>query len=214
MHLNKGESSELFRRVSSSAGIFNAARSVLLVAIDPDDETKRIVAHGKHNLSVRGPSMRFEIEAVTLDDVDPRTGEPIRSTRVVWRGESSHTIADLLKTDHRADPRNRAAVWLVDQLKDGPVSPKALHVAATAAGHSWRTIERAKPEVGVVSIKSEFGGGWMWRLEDEDDHEEDNEDPEPRSGGLRLLGGVNPQVNPRDATSPPGMDPLGPGGVG
>jgi hypothetical protein len=166
MHLNKAqEGHALFLRVSSSIGFLNAARSAVLVATDPDDETARIMAHGKANLSAPGPSMRFRIEEVCLDDTDPRTGERIRTSRIVWLGESHHTIADLLETDRRADPRNRAEAWLSSQLASGPKLVSVLKALARDAGHSWRTIERAKADLGIEASKDGFQGPWRWSLD-------------------------------------------------
>ena len=38
---------------------------------------------------------------------------------------------------------------------------------AEKAGHSWRTIERAKKDMGVKSFRSDGVSGWSWRLPEE-----------------------------------------------
>lgn len=163
MHLNKAtEAGALFLRVSSSIGFMNAARSAFLVAEEPEDpEHGRILAHGKHNLSEQGESLRFRIEGATVERDD---GEPIETSRLVWLGSSSHGVADLLKSDHRADPRNAAERFLAELLANGPVPAGKIRAAAEGAGHAWATIRRAKQDLGVKSSKAEFGGRWMWEL--------------------------------------------------
>jgi AAA domain len=165
MHVNKGEASELFRRVGSSGGFFNAARSVLLVAKDPQDEAVRVVAHGKHNWSIQARSTKFKIESFELEDVDLRTGKRITTTRFVSCGHSDLTIADLLQTDHRADPRRRATAWLENQLADGPVWVEDFKRAAKAASHSWMTVRRAQEDLGIEPYPDGFQGPSMWSLE-------------------------------------------------
>lgn len=168
MHLNKAaEAGALFLRVSSSVGFLNAARSALLIAEDPDDENGRIVAHGKHNLSEPGESLRFRIEGTTVERDD---GELIKTSRIVWLGASAHGVADLLKSDHRAGPRDSAERFLLDLLADGPVPAGKVRAEAEAADHAWRTVQRAKKTLDVKSSKASAGGGWVWELPPEDGH--------------------------------------------
>ena len=166
MHLNKAsELKTLYERVSASGGFFNAARSVLLVAADPQDENMRVVAHGKHNLSLSGPSLSYRIEGVELDEVDPRSKERIRTSRLVWCGESSYSVLDLLKSA-AAKPREEAMDWLEGALASGPQPVEWLEKQAAEEGHAWRTVRRASEELGVVKERSGFGPGGRseWRL--------------------------------------------------
>jgi hypothetical protein len=164
MHLNKSaEAGALFLRVSSSVGFLNAARSALLVAPDPDDDTRRILAHGKHNLSEPGESRRFKIEGTDLES----DGEIIRTSRVCWLGSSERTIEELLRSDHRSDPREKAERWLIQQVASGPMPVEWIRSAAECAGHAWRTVERAKAELGVEAYRDGGlgrDGRWFWRL--------------------------------------------------
>jgi hypothetical protein len=41
-----------------------------------------------------------------------------------------------------------------------------IEVAATTAGHSFRTVKRAKDEAGAESVKR-LDGRWEWRLRKE-----------------------------------------------
>jgi hypothetical protein len=49
-------------------------------------------------------------------------------------------------------------------LHDGPVLVTELQECAEREGHAWRTVERAKKELNVRSIKNCFDGKREWRL--------------------------------------------------
>jgi putative DNA primase/helicase len=181
MHLNKAaEAKELFLRISASSGFFNAARSALLVAEDPDDEDYRVIAHGKHNLSKKGEARRFRIQDV---DVEREDGEVIHTSRIVWEGSSEHTVEQLLNSDHRRDPRKKAERWLLRLVSGGPVPRKEIEAAADAEGHAWRTVERAKEDLGIEALRRGFGaeGAWFWALPD---FKEPQDSGGEESGGL------------------------------
>jgi hypothetical protein len=39
---------------------------------------------------------------------------------------------------------------------------------AEKSGHKWRTIQRAKDDLGVISFKQRFDGQWEWKLPEVD----------------------------------------------
>ena len=141
----------MFLRVSSSIGFLNAARSGLLFAPDPQDEKLRVLAHGKANLSEPGPSRRFRIEGAQVPRAD---GEMVDTSRIVWLGASNHTVADLLRTDHRAEPREHAEGWLSDRLANGPALHQVLLAEAEVAGISRRTLARARQDLGIEAVRT------------------------------------------------------------
>ena len=49
-----------------------------------------------------------------------------------------------------------AKLFLLQMLEDGPVLHDTLKAEAQAEGHAYRTIERAKTELGIISVKR----GW------------------------------------------------------
>jgi hypothetical protein len=167
MHLNKdSEAKALFQRVSSSVGFLNAARSALLVAADPDDDTLRVVAHGKHNLSEPGIARQYRIVGVELDEIDPHTEERIRTSRIEWLGDSLRSVGELLKTSAEK-PRDRAKTWLRHQLNDGPLPQRWIEERAERDGLAMATVRRAKEELGVRSDRSGGAGAegrWEWSL--------------------------------------------------
>jgi bifunctional DNA primase/polymerase-like protein/AAA domain-containing protein/primase-like protein len=157
-HLNKTPGGNPLYRGGGSIGLIAAARSGLLVAEDPEDATQRVFAVVKANLAPRATSLVYRLESA-----------PNGVARVVWGGESVHTAATLLAVPENAEDRNTlrdAKTWLRDFLTSGPKPPTEIGPAGRAAGYAWRTLERAKAQLGVQSVKRGFGdqGAWVWVL--------------------------------------------------
>ena len=49
-------------------------------------------------------------------------------------------------------------------MKAGPVAAIQIKKDADGAGHSWRTVQRAKKKLGAIAQKDGLRGGWSWRL--------------------------------------------------
>ena len=140
-----------------------AARSGLLIASDPDDETgeSRIIASTKSNLGRLPPSLRYVIE--------PR-GESIA---IRWCGESQYRAASLLAVPANEEERTEvedAAEYLRSTLAHGPLAAKEIFRKAKADGFSEKTIKRAKARAGIKHYREGFGakGKSMWLLQMED----------------------------------------------
>jgi hypothetical protein len=156
-HLNKNVSGNPIYRGGGSIGIIGAARSGLLVAIDPDDETgaQRILASTKANLGPNPVSLRYSIR--------PHK----QSIRVCWLGESSHRASALL-AEPAAGGRHliveEAIEFLRTILSDGRVPAEEVLRQAEGAGFSERTIRRAKAAIEIAVDRQGFGPGsvWVW----------------------------------------------------
>jgi putative DNA primase/helicase len=122
---------------------------------------------GKSNLGARPPALLYDVERVENGRDDH--GDPITAGRMVWRGEADLNVSDLLAgaTTDRHRKRDDVAAWLRDVLADGPVPVIDLQAEADERGFGWRTVERAKAEVGVEAYR-EGGvageGRWVWAL--------------------------------------------------
>ena len=165
MHLNKREAADLFSRIGGSGGFLAAARSALLVAPDPEDDTVRVVAHGKANLSPLSGSLKFRLEQRAVPASDPDDG-PIHVSGVTWLGETDLDVHSLLGAA-RKTARGDAMAWLVQLLSSGAMPVEWIKNAAIEAGHAWTTIERAKKDLGVTSARVGGLGGegrWEWGL--------------------------------------------------
>jgi hypothetical protein len=158
-HLRKASADVAMYRGGGSIGIIGASRAGLLVALDPENEDRRILAVTKQNLGPKAQSLAFRIVA------DPGGRQP----RVEWQGESSHSAEALLTIpadEHGA--RGEAAEFLRDVLRDGPLPAREIQREASQAGISHRTLWRAKKELGVRARKlggpMERGQRWEWYL--------------------------------------------------
>lgn len=168
VHLNKREGDDPLQRVGGSIGITGAARSVLLLARDPEDPEgevgrRRVLAHVKSNYGPLQPSRALRIEAFLIDP----EGERIDTSRILDEGESPHLGRDLLADVERdAGKRGEAVAFLLEQLGNGPQPARALPERAGERHISRATLRRAKDELGIVSERLGFGhdGQWWWRL--------------------------------------------------
>jgi putative DNA primase/helicase len=95
--------------------------------------------------------------------VSGRDGRTIVTTRVLWGDALEGTARDLLAVaDATDDPEERgasgrAAAWLWEYLSAGPKPSTGIQTNAGAAGHSWRTIERVKKDLGIVAKQRKEG---------------------------------------------------------
>jgi hypothetical protein len=157
-HLNKTVGGNPLYRGGGSIGITAAARSVLLVAKDPEDEDRRVLAVQKSNLAKPVTSLAF-----SLEEADNGAG------RVTWCEESPLGAGALLAGNYADGNRTqleKAMVFLPNILQGGQVLVKQVLEEGNEAGFSKRTLERAKDKLGVVSIRQ--GDGWAWTLLDLD----------------------------------------------
>ena len=113
-HLNKSASENALYRGAGSIGIIAAARIGLLVALDPYDENRRILATTKNNLGKHAINLSFQV-------VENDSGLPY----LKWLGENHDTVATLL------DGRTRLSIerqHILQVLKDadGPLGPQQI----------------------------------------------------------------------------------------
>jgi hypothetical protein len=174
-HLNKTQmhGNHPLYRVGGSIGMPAAARSVLLLARDPDDldSDRRVLAHAKSNLSWLAPGLAMRIEPVRVDGV--------LAARTVIEGEVAVSAADLLDADGHgeAGARERAEAFLREVLSDGPVAVRDILAEAREEGISEMTLRRAAAGLGIRRKRLSQGnrgrGRWEWELPDnapQDDH--------------------------------------------
>lgn len=151
-HLSKAVGSSAIYRGMGSIDITGAARCELLVARDPDDAGRVILAHSKSNLGAFGPSLAFSIADGGV---------------VTWCGESSHRADDLVNgvsAEGRRKAREVAQEFLRAQLAHGPVPSSEINERAKASGISRATLRRAERDIGVISRPNGFGAKWTMEL--------------------------------------------------
>ena len=97
-HLNKTTGNNPIYRGGGSIGIIGAARSGLMVAKDPDDESRCILSVAKSNLAKLPASLAYEI-----------LSNAIEVPFVSWLGATEHTAKSLLN-DQAATSDDRSAI--------------------------------------------------------------------------------------------------------
>jgi len=159
-HLNKSSKiSDPVLRGGGSIGIIGAARAGLLVAHDPDDPDRRVLAISKANLAPSGhPSLGYRVVTDNVHGVGA----------IQWLGESRHQARDLLRDSE--EPRRGAVSdavgTLQELLADGPVPAKEAKAYCQEAGIASRTLDRAKNHLGVRARPRLDGDRkhWVWEL--------------------------------------------------
>ena len=159
-HLNKSTGTQAVYRGGGSIGLVGAARVALLVAADPDDEQRRVLATVKNNLSPHASSLAFRLVP------DEATG----AARIEWLGASTHHASSLLAVP--TEPEERSAIdegvaVLEEILAAGPVRATIAKRAALDAGIRAATLQRAKKSAGVETRRvggAGKDGWWEWQL--------------------------------------------------
>lgn len=159
-HIGKDADRAARHRLLGGIGFVNAARMVLAVGPDPDDESRRIVVSLQKNFRTP-PSLAFRL-------ID--TG---RVARLAWDAApiSTRATADMVLAARASlhDEDDDAADALLRQLIDHEDWPLDANVALKAAhdnGISPRNFRRAKDRHRIESRKATYKKGWLWHLPD------------------------------------------------
>lgn len=175
VHLNQKESRSAHHRILGSGDIVNAARSALVVAEDPDDEERRVIAQVKSNLGPSPSALSFQMASSP-----ERGGHP----RIEWLGESPYGANDLLLTSAYSNAptkKERAKVFIKNALQNGPVRATEMYRLATDRGLSERTLKRAKKELSDDVVSKRPPGfddrEWYWLLVEHEEAFESGEWP-------------------------------------
>lgn len=160
-HLNKSIERSGIYRVAGSGQIVGAARYVMTVGPDPEDEESAVRHVGviKSN-GVTAPTLQFEIRARALPGL--REAAPY----VVWQGASPLTARALTEAPSREHQTKLAEcrAWLTERLTPDPVPAALMEGEAAALGYSKRTLDRAKRGLVVSERAAGSKVAWLWKL--------------------------------------------------
>ncbi|TVQ30942.1 MAG: hypothetical protein EA376_11270 [Phycisphaeraceae bacterium] len=170
-HLRKNGDGEAILKTMGSLAYVAAARVVLGVCKDRDDESgaTRLLVPIKNNLAPKGMSIPFETlpgAVKGFEGLQPPViawGEPLKK-------DADDAFGSSRSNNREAPRRSEAETFLMELLSETPegVEVKVLQAEADAAGHKWRTIERAKERVGAMSRRRSEGnkgkGAYVWHL--------------------------------------------------
>jgi hypothetical protein len=201
-HLTKATGRDPIYRGGGSIGIVGAARAGLLVAADPDDPSRRVLASVKSNLGPPPESLAYRL----IDA--PEHG----CAYVHWDGTTGHNAHSLLsEPTSRDELGNPSKAFLLDYLTTHGSEANAADVlkAGRAAGFNEQELKDARRRSSTPKIssrKASFGDGWVWAID-------------PDEGGKSIEGGSEisegsgnnntPPSPPSDDNSPPSANVLG-----
>lgn len=152
-HLNKSVGASAINRGGGSIAIIGAARSAMVMAKDPEDEEKRVLAQIKSNVAKPVPSLRFRLQSEGDD----------KAAHIVWEGISVHNADELVNPVRpKISVTDAAKEFIKKELADGPRPSSELEEMSTAQGISRASYDRARNALGVVSEKK--GEKWYVSL--------------------------------------------------
>lgn len=156
-HLTKGGASKPIYRGLGSIDFTAACRSVLLAGHAAENPQEGGIVQIKSNLAPAGAAIGYEL----------------RDGGFYWTGESALTAGDILAADDGSGSSQleEATAFLQEELADGPVLAAQVLRNADGAGLKARTVNRAKPKLGVVTHRQgepgkRGGGRFTWHLPD------------------------------------------------
>ncbi len=153
-HVRKSAGSALDKGIGS-VGFGALGRSTLSVALDPDDETRRIFAHAGNNVGPIGDSYAFTIGEVAI----PRFTHPVG--RAVWGQRVEISADEAVAPRGDGDDRTVADEFLYATLRE-PMPASELFALADKQRISRRTLQRAARRLDVMVERRGFGSGSVW----------------------------------------------------
>ncbi len=150
----KGESREVMFTLADLAALEAALKvhpDCKLVVVDPIGSFLGGGTDAHRDNDVRGepPAISWEREPVAMNADDALAAENGNGRK---------------KPGPEPVARNQAAEWLRDLLHSGPMLVAKIKDEAKEAGYAWRTLHRAKDDLGIKPYREHFGGAWMWKL--------------------------------------------------
>lgn len=168
VHFRKAFGFDALEQISGSGAWGQVVRAAVAFVRDPDseDEKQVIMSQAKNNLGRSDlPSLTYTFEPVT---VPTKRKKDAYVSRIVWGTESPWTVEDILaakNTEKAMGALDLATAWLAEYLAHGlPVLKGDIVKAADDAGHSKRTIERAKARLPIVTAREDGHSPWTWKL--------------------------------------------------
>jgi hypothetical protein len=167
IHVNKSGSSDPLSVIMGSRAFVAVARAVLFAMTDPDAEDQCLLGQPKNNLGrLDLPTLTYRIEGVKVADTDE--GE-VWTGKLAWTGNTDRTVGDALEAAARGEDRSaveEATEWLEDYLtsRGGAEESATIKKAAKPAGHSGRTLQRARGRLRVTAESFGFPRQTYWML--------------------------------------------------
>lgn len=153
-HWTKGSKGKAIYRGGGLIDFIGVARTAMAVAKHPENPDQRVLAQVKNNIGRKADSLIFQLEC---------KGDKLPVLK--WKGITELTADDLegaVSTPGKAI--DSAEDFLQHLLRSGPIAALKILEQADRRSISKRTLERAKRDLGVRSIKKKEGFFWSLPL--------------------------------------------------
>jgi putative DNA primase/helicase len=157
-HLNKAAGMSAMHRVTGSGAFVAASRAAYIVVPDGNDSTRkrRLFLPLKNNLGNDRNGLAFSIQNGC---VEWERGEVTMTAEAALAVEAGHGTRGPKQTE-----RKEAKAWLRELLADAAMPAQDIFRQAKEAGFSQQTIRRAKEALRIKPHRTDFQGGWVWKL--------------------------------------------------
>jgi putative DNA primase/helicase len=162
MHLNKVGDQSAIHRIGGAVAFTGVARAVWLFMQDEADKDKHQMLRVKNNIAKATGGLVFNIQTknVLID------GDSVPQPIVAWIGETEASASDILFSGKQAGRPNEeiktATEWLQAFLANGSETSGDIKSFGKKAGHTWRTLQRAKDEIRAHAFQKERV--WYWEI--------------------------------------------------
>jgi hypothetical protein len=156
-HLNKSTGGQSLYRGQGSIRFIGVVRSGLLAGNYPERDGVLVLAGQKHDLSKPPESLAYRIRDTTPGD-ETAVSEHL--------GVSAVTAQQMTSTPEDEGERYKlteAKEFLRGILSGGPEFTKKIKAETVEAEIGWRTIERAKGQLKIHTLKDSESGRWIGR---------------------------------------------------
>ncbi len=160
-HLNKNSQTKALYRISGSLQFLAVARIVHIVVNHKDDPELKLLLTLKNNISPKVPGCSYRIQS--------RFNASIESEipYIDWQDYGITMSVDEALNENSGEnfsALEAAKEWLLSVFThpDIKVNTVELKQQAIERDISWRTIERAKKELGITALRD--GNQWIWSL--------------------------------------------------
>lgn len=154
-HFRKAGAEQAGHAGMGSQAIMGGVRSSMMLKVCPNGSGTRYFAHSKSNGLKNGKTLTFSIQNAPNEDTE--------IGQLVWTGDSEMSADDLMFVKREKETElGRAIKFLETTLCHKPVKAKTIEAEAVEHGISDKTLQRAKKEINIKSVKK--GAVWFWSL--------------------------------------------------
>lgn len=158
-HFSKDSAATAINRGAGSlGGIAGAARAMLTVIADPEDDNgeTKVIGVSKSNYAKEPPALRYQVVGKLPPGWISGTVSGIE-----WLGSSAVSVSKIMVEP----PTTRGAVEALEELLGkGPLSARDAINVMRSHGFGQSASRSAASRLHVVKAKVGMTGGWMWRL--------------------------------------------------